>query len=164
MRTRERAFGLAEKGIAYAEGRLYAAPVSGLTDPSTLPVPASRSTRVKDGRTRGSYDAPHEDLDAHQGRVHATASTRTGCRTGADRHADEHGDVHDDTAVYNYMFANSRPNASTSGNGAVTVPLLARLRGPSGHTQFKGNDLEVGSYLTLGPNAGVGTSRRRSGR
>ena len=32
----ERAFGLAEKGIAYAEGRLYAAPVSGLTDPSTL--------------------------------------------------------------------------------------------------------------------------------
>src|SRR5215469_728061 len=53
----ERAFGLAEEGIAYAEGRLYAAPVTGLTDPSTLPGTDSPFDSGQGWTYTGTYDS-----------------------------------------------------------------------------------------------------------
>ena len=159
----ERAFGLAEKGIAYAEGRLYASPVSGLTDPSTLPPAASPFDSGEGWTYSGSYDTP----------TRTWTLTGKGTFNGVGRtvvvqvpiDVQVNTVVHDDTAVYNYMFANSQTECvNLHGNGAITVPVYSRgCVFLSDHTQFKGSDLEVGSTLQLGPNAGVGSSTQKIG-
>jgi hypothetical protein len=163
----ERAFGLAEEGIAYAEGRLYASPVTGLTDPSTLPGSSSPFDSGQGWKYSGNYDAPSKTWTL----------TGMGTYIGITRsvvvqvpiHVQTNTVVHDDTAVYNYMFANKDMSTgcnsvSMQGNGAVTVPLYSNgcviLQD---HTQFKGNDLEVGGNLVFGPNAGVGASNQKIG-
>jgi hypothetical protein len=159
----ERAFGLAEQGIAYAEGRLYAAPVSGLTDPSTLPDSSAPFVSGEGWQYSASYDSPTK----------VWTLTGTGTYLGVTRNVivqvpvnvQTQTVVHDDTAVYNYLFANSTSQCvNLQGNGAVTVPLYTRgCVYLSDHTQFKGNDLEIGSYLNLGPNSGVGSASQKIG-
>jgi hypothetical protein len=163
----ERAFGLAEEGIAYAEGRLYASPQSDLTLSSTLP----------------SGDSTHPAFDSGQGwtysGVYASASrtwtiTGTGTYLGMTRkvvvqvpiNVVTSSLIHDDTSVYAYMFADSPScsSVSLSGNGAVTVPLYSNgCVNLMDHTQFDGNDLEVGGNLNFGPNAGVGQRTQHIG-
>lgn len=159
----ERAFGLAEQGIAYAEGRLYAAPVSGLTDPSTLPGATAPFDSGEGWTYSGSYDSG----------TRTWTLTGKGAYNGVGRsvvvqvpiNVMTNTVVHDDTSVYSYMFANSNTECvNLQGNGAVTVPLYSNgCVNLQDHTQFKGNDLEVGTYLTLGPNAGVGASTQKIG-
>jgi hypothetical protein len=163
----ERAFGLAEEGIAYAEGRLYASPQTGLTLSSTLP----------------SGDATHPAFDSGQGWTYSgtyDAPSKTWTLTGIGTYLGVSRKVvvqvpitvttspliHDDTAVYSYMFADSPSCSSVSmqGNGAVTVPLYSNgCVILTDHTQFAGNDLEVGGNLVLGPNAGVGSAAQHIG-
>ena len=111
----------------------------------------------------GSYDSPSKTWTL----------TGTGTYLGVTRHVvvqvpinvSTNTVVHDDTAVYNYMFADS-PGCMVSlqGNGAITVPLYSNgCVNLLDHTQFKGNDLEVGGNLVLGPNAGVGASNQKIG-
>ena len=159
----ERAFGLAEEGIAYAEGRLYAAPISGLTMSSTLPSTPS-------GPAGQGWD--------YAGLWNSTSKTWTltgdGTYNGVKRtvvvqvpiQTQTQTLTHSDTAVYNYLFADNRNAAcvTLAGNGAVTVPLYATgCVYLQDHTQFNGNDLEVGNYLELGPNAGVGSQGQKIG-
>jgi hypothetical protein len=159
----ERAFGLAEEGIAYAEGRLYNAPTSGLTDPSTLPTSTAPFNSGQGWTYYGSY----------------TSATKTWTLTGTGTYLGVSREVvvdvpvnittttavHDDTSVYSYMFANSNTQCvNLSGNGSITVPLYSNgCVYLVDHTQFKGNDLEVGTNLNLGPNAGVGSASQKIG-
>jgi hypothetical protein len=162
----ERAFGLAEEGIAYAEGRLYAAPVTGLTDPSTLPGPGTPFDSAQGWTYSGTYDS--------SAKVWTLTGNGTYNRVGRTVVVQvpvnilNNTVVHDDTAVYQYMFAdtsNCTTPANLLGNGAITVPLYANgCVYFSDHTQFKGNDLEVGVNLNMGSNAGVGTSTQKIGK
>src|SRR5215467_7513 len=136
----ERAFGLAEEGIAYAEGRLYASPQTGLTLSSTLPSGDATHPAFDSGQGwtySGTYDAPSKTWTL----------TGTGTYLGISRKVvvqvpitvTTNPVIHDDTAVYSYMFADSPSCSSVSmqGNGAVTVPLYSNgCVILTDHTQF----------------------------
>ena len=124
----ERAFALAEEGIAYAEGRLYASPQVDLTQSSTLPAGDALHPAFDSGQGwtyAGTYDSPSRTWTL----------TGTGTYNGVGRtvvvqvpiNVSTSSTVHDDTSVYSYMFADSPSCSSLSlqGNGAITVPVYS---------------------------------------
>jgi hypothetical protein len=146
------AFAIAQDGLAYAEGCLYAAAASEAASGSTAAAPQCTSwTPVPDlPFGSGSYEAAvagdgvtwtmygSGTVDGITRTVHAQANVPSPVATT-------------ETGVWNYVYADSTAGCTTwNGNVTVAVPVLVRgnlcLSGSQG---FTGATLEVGGNLSI---------------
>lgn len=147
-----KAFALAEEGLAYAEGRLYSAATSG----ESVLVP--ETTFSQDGGTvtySGSLAGSTWTL------------TGTGLYGGARRTASVQADVPppqtvSDPTIWNYLYADSHDPTSCAaqfnGNVKLSVPLYSQGNLCfNGNVTYKGSDLEVGGNLTMTGNVSIGS-------
>jgi hypothetical protein len=147
----DRAFALAEDGLADAEGRLYTAVSGGCTSAC---VPASSFSQ--DGGTvsySGSLSGSTWTLSG------------TGAIDGLSRVVTAQANVPPpqvipDPTIWNYLYSNSTTSCLTlQGGSTINVPLYTQ--GPvciTGGAHFTGSDLEINSSLTIGGGSNIGTS------
>ena len=144
-----KAFGLAEDGVAYAEGRLYSAATSGETP--LVPL----TTFQENGGTV-----------TYQGTLSGSTWTLTGKGTylGTTRTVQvesivPQAQVQVDTTIWNYFYIEGTGACTAlSGNMAINIPVYTHGSiCMSGNAKFTGSDLEVGGSLTLTGNAKIGT-------
>ena len=149
----DKAFALAEEGIAYAEGRLYTATQPGVANnvPSTGPLSQDGGTIMYSGTLASSV----------------WTLTATGTYKGVKRTVTIHAPqpnptVTYDTTPWNYFYVKGGPTClSLVGNGSTNIPMYTQ--GDmciSGNGAFTGSDLEVMGNLTLVGNATVGKSNQ----
>ena len=151
----KKAFGIAEVGLAYAEGNVYGAAAAHGT-PTT-----GATTFTQDGGS-GSYWATVAG-DGHTWTMHGQ-----GTYDGVTRQVSAQADVPSpvtvsNAGVWNYLYADSTSGTcpttiSGSNNTVISVPVLTRgnlcLQAP-----FTGAQLEVGGNLTVSGGKGqIGTS------
>ena len=147
----DKAFALAEEGIAYAEGRLYTATQPGLANnvPST-PITQDGGSIVYSGSLASTV----------------WTLTATGTYNGVTRKVTVQAPqpaatVTYDTTPWNYFYVKGGPSClPLGGNGSTNIPMYTQ--GDmciSGNGAFTGSDLEVKGNLTmLGGNATIGRS------
>jgi len=148
-----KAFGIAETGLAYAEGNVYGAAAA-------HSAPATGQTSFNQDGGAGLYWATVSG-DGHTWTMHGQ-----GTYGGVTREVSAQADVPSpvtvsESGVWNYLYADSTNGAcptTISGSTTVAVPTFTRgnlcLQAP-----FTGSQLEVGGNLMLsGGKAAVGTS------
>lgn len=146
----DRAFALAEDGLADAEGRLYTAVEGGCTSNC---VPAS------------SF-AQDSGTVSYSGTLAGSTWTLSGTGTidGLSRSVSAQANVPPpqtipDPTIWNYLYSNSQTSClALSGGSTINVPLYTQ--GPlciSGGAHFTGSDLEVNGALTIGGGSNIGT-------
>ena len=148
------AFGVAQEGLAYAEGMLYSAaangtqPPTGSQDLTDLPSGATGSYYASvagDGVTWTMYGTG--TYHGISRTVHAQANVPSPVTTT-------------ETGVWNYLYADGTGSCTTwNGNVTVSVPIL--VRGDlclSGSQAFTGATLEVGGNLSVTGSAKVGSA------
>ena len=150
--NQRKAFGLAEVGLAYAEGRVYgaaAAHQTPLTAPTTVNQDGGTVTYwasvAGDGHTwtmygRGLYQGIERDVTA-QANVPSPVTV-------------------EDTGVWNYLYSDStNGSCPTTISGSTTVSVPTFVRGNLClQSSFTGSQLGVGGNLVVsGGNGGVGT-------
>jgi Tfp pilus assembly protein PilX len=147
-----KAFALAELGLAYAEGKVYSAASTHVspTVPSTSFTQDGGTvnyfaTVAADGITwtmtgSGTYDGITKTVTA-QANVPSSNTTT-------------------DPSVWNYLYADSTSSCTTiSGSTVVSVPLITR--GDfclTSSASFTGTQLEAGGTVTVSSSKGIGTS------
>jgi Tfp pilus assembly protein PilX len=147
------AFGIAQEGLAYAEGMLYAAaqshtnPPSGWQSLQDLPAGTGQYAAVVagDGVTwtmigTGTINGISRTVKAQATVPSPVTTTQTG--------------------VWNYLYADGTASCTTwNGNVNVAVPVLTRGSVClSGSQTFSGATLEVGGNLSVTGSAKIGTS------
>jgi Tfp pilus assembly protein PilX len=166
----DKAFSLAQQGLAYAEGRLYSAP----TTAESVLVPGTTFTPTDDTGTV-----------AYRGTLCDSSSTPpcdpkvwtlygTGTVDGISRTVSAQVTIPTETAtvdttetltlpdltVWNYIYIDSGSGCtSITGNVTINVPLYTQgglCLG--GSMQFTGSDLEVGGQLSLTGSAKIGSA------
>ena len=144
------AFGLAEDGLAYAEGRLYSA----ATSSETPLVPLT--TFTENGGTV-----------TYQGTLVGSTWTLTGkgvyngvTRTVSAQSVVPQAQVQVDTTIWSYFYINGTGSCTAlSGNMSLNIPLYTNGSiCMSGNAHFTGSDLEIGGNLTLTGNSKIGVS------
>lgn len=147
------AFGIAQEGLAYAEGMLYSAAASDGSAPTGVKPLPTQPTGGKgtywvsvagDGVTwtmygSGTYDGVSRTVHAQANWPSPTKATQT--------------------AVWNYLYADGT-SSCTSWNGNVNVDVSIIVRGDlclGGSQTFTGATLEVGGNLSLSGNAAIGS-------
>jgi Tfp pilus assembly protein PilX len=147
-----KAFALAEEGIAYAEGRLYSAAASG----EAVSVPST--TLSQDG---GSITYVGS-LASSQWTLTGTGTYQSVSRVVTVKIGQPAPIVTYDTTPWNYFYVEGGPSCMSIGGSTSTVNIPIYTHGSlclSGNAVFTGSDLEVGGDLTLsGSNAGIGKS------
>jgi len=147
----DKAFALAELGLSYAEGRVYAA-AAGHTTPST-----AQSSFPQDGGTVTYWANVAADGvtwtmtgQGTYGGVTKTVSAQANVPSPV---------VTTDPSVWNYLYADDPSRCTTLQNNiVVAAPLF--VRGSlclSNNAAYLGTQLEIGGSLTIQNNAAVGS-------
>ena len=156
------AFGIAQEGLAYAEGMVYGAAAS--HNAAGVATGWQTLTNLPDGSTCtttvcGQYSA------SVGGDGVTWTMYGTGTYHGVTRTVHAQANVpspvtSSETAVWNYLYADGTGSCTTwNGNVTVTVPILVRGDLCLGGSQsFTGATLEVGGNLTVTGSAKVGSA------
>ncbi len=149
-----RAFGIAQSGLAYAEGNLYGAEAAHGT-PTAGQTPFSQ-----DGGTGLWWSSVAGD--GHTWTMHGQG-TYLGTTRSVAAQADVPSPVTvNNSGVWNYLYADSISGAcptSIGGSTSVNVPTLTRGNlCILGSATFNGSQLEVGGNLTVSGSARIGSS------
>jgi len=153
-----KAFGLAEQGIAYAEGRLYTA-----ATPEWVVVPFTCVPSPPAGTPCAVGTSPVTYTGVLTGGIWTL--TATGTFDGITRTVKVQADqpppiVKYDTRPWNYFYVEGGPTCMSLGGSTNTVNIPIYTHGSmclNGNAVFTGADLEIGGDLTLiGGNSGVG--------
>jgi hypothetical protein len=148
-----KAFALAEEGIADAEGRLYSAAASGdsVSVPKTGPLSQDGGSIIYEG-----------SLANKQWTLTGTGTYSGVSRVVTVKIGQPDPIIQYDTTPWNYFYVEGGPNCMSIGGSTSTVNIPIYTHGSlclSGNAVFTGSDLEVGGNLTLsGGNAAVGKS------
>ena len=154
------AFAIAQEGLAYAEGCLYAAaansdstpPCTSVQDIPNEPVGSGTyyASVASDGTTWTMYGSG--TVDGITRDVHAQATVPSPVTST-------------ETGVWNSVYADaSGSSCATSINGTVTISVPIMVRGDlclSGSLNYTGSQLEVGGNLSVTGSAKVGTSSKK---
>ncbi len=157
------AFGIAQEGLANAEGMLYSAAASHTTPPSgsqnLTDLPGATGTDCTTSKICGSFYA------SVGGDGVTWTMTGTGTVNGVTRVVSAQANVptpvvSSETAVWNYLYADGT-GACTTWNGNVNVAVPILIRGDlclGGSQSFTGATLEVGGNVTVTGSAKIGSS------
>ncbi len=175
----EKAFALAQQGLAYAEGRLYTAPQTAasvlvpgtditprddigsihysgtLCDATTTP---SCSPKVWTLYGTGTVDGVSRTVSA-QVTIPQVTSTTTYTTTNPV--------VTSNFTIWNYVYVDGSGGGCTTIGGNVTINVPFYTNGSlclQGSVNFTGSDLEVAGSLTVSGSAKIGSSAARIGR
>lgn len=147
----DKAFALAEEGVAYAEGRLYSAP----TNPNA--VPTTWTSFSQDGGTVAYMGAQSGSTWTLSGQ----GSYGGEMRTASVQVVVPPPYTVPDPTIWNYLYADSHTAscaAQFNGNVSITVPLYSQGNLCFvGNVKYKGADLEVGGNLTMSGNVAIGS-------
>lgn len=151
------AFALAQTGLAYAEGMLYAAAAS-----HTTPLSGVQDLPAQAGGGSGSYWASVAG-DGVTWTMYGSGTYR-----GVSRQVSAQADVPSpvtttQSGVWNYLYADtSGSTCSTDLQGNVTISVPIVVRGDlciGGSLTFSGSQLEAGGSLTVSGSAKVGSAK-----
>jgi Tfp pilus assembly protein PilX len=151
----DKAFAIAQLGLSYAEGRLYAA-AAAHTAPAT-----GATSYSQDGGT-GSYTT-YVGVDGTTWTMTATA-TYNGISKTVSAQANVPSPVSiNDGSVWNYLYADSNSGCtSLSQSTVITVPIF--IRGNlclSNSAQITGANVEVGGNVSFLNTSSIGTSTQK---
>lgn len=146
----DKAFGLAEDGLAYAEGRLYSAATSG----EAVLVPTT--TFTQDGGSV-TYSGT---LSGSTWTLHGTGTVDGATRTVSVQATVPPPQTVSDPTIWNYLYADDATNCAATASGNVTINVPIYSQGGlcfNGNVSYTGSDLEVGLDLGLTGNVSIGS-------
>ena len=144
----DKAFSLAEEGIAFAEGRLYTATNTDqvnnvneqiFQDGGSISYTGNLASNVWTLSATGTYNGVSRTVTVHAPQPPPTPSY--------------------DTTPWNYFYVKGGPTClSLVGNGSTNIPIYTQKdMCITGNGSFTGSDLEVGGNLSMmGGNATIG--------
>lgn len=153
------AFGIAQEGVAYAEGCLYAAAQTHTTPPCTS------TTDIPDQPVgSGTYYAS-VGSDGTTWTMHGSGTVNGITRNVQAQAVVPSPVTTTQTGVWNYVYADaSGSTCATTINGTVTISVPIMVRGDlclGGSLNYTGSQLEVGGNLQISGSAKVGTASKK---
>ena len=165
-----KAFALAEQGLAYAEGRLYTAPLTAesVLVPGTTVTPSDGDGQITySGTICTSASSPPCDPKVWTlygtgsvGGVTRTVSAQVTIPTVTETGTTTITTTNPDFTIWKYVYIDGT-GGCTSFSGSITINVPFYTRGclnMSGSLKFTGSDLEVGGALALTGAAKIGSS------
>jgi hypothetical protein len=147
-----KAFAIAQLGLSYAEGRVYAAAAA-------HQAPATGATAFSQDGGTGTYSASVA-ADGISWTMTATATYRGITKTVSAQANVPSPITVNDGSVWNYLYADSTSGCTTLANSTViTVPIF--IRGNlcmANSAQITGVNVEVGGNITFANTSSIGTS------
>jgi Tfp pilus assembly protein PilX len=173
----EKAFALAQQGLAYAEGRLYTSPTTAgsVLVPGTEITPADdRGTIHYSGTLCDSSSSPPCNprvwtlygtgtVDG----VSRTVSAQVTIPTNTTTYATTTTVTGKDFSMWNYVYIDGGPSCTAiAGSTKINVPVYTHGSiCMSGNSSFTGSDLEIGGSLSVsGGSANIGSKTARISR